>query len=226
MNMKGLYELMSWMSPSYPVGAYTYSHGIEFAVEDGLIKTAHDLIPWISDIVEFGSGRMDTIILAEAYQAGVIQDDDRLLRVAEIAHACRATKELDLETTAQGRAFMKITHDVFPSRTLSVLQNKWDGSIVYPVAVAAAAADRNIGLEETLTAYLHGFASNLVSAAVRIVPLGQTDGQKIIAALEDVTSRQVQAALSSTLDDLGSATLMVDWCSCQHETQYTRLFRS
>jgi len=214
------------MSPSYPVGAYTYSHGIEFAVEAGLVQTVQDLIPWLSDIVEHGSGRMDTIVLAEAYKAAAAHDDARLMAVAEIAYACRATKELDLETTAQGRAFMKITHDVFPSRTLTVLQEKWDGPIVYPVAVATAAADRDIRLEETLTAYLHGFVSNLVSAAVRIVPLGQTDGQKAIAALEGVASRQVQTALPSTLNDLGSATLMVDWCSCQHETQYTRLFRS
>ena len=226
MNMKGLYELMSWMSPSYPVGAYTYSHGVEYAVEEGLIRTVDDLTAWISDIVSYGSGKMDTILLAEVYNAVTQMDDSRLIYAAEIGHACRATKELDLETCAQGRAFMTITEDVFPSRSLHILRDKWAGPIVYPVAVAAAAADRDMGLETTLTAYLHGFVSNLVSAAVRIVPLGQTDGQRAIAALEAVTSVQVQAALNSTLEDLGTTTLMVDWCSCQHETQYTRLFRS
>ncbi|OUR75352.1 hypothetical protein A9Q83_18190 [Alphaproteobacteria bacterium 46_93_T64] len=226
MNMKGLYELMSWMSPSYPVGAYTYSHGIEYAVEAGLIQNVGDLIPWISDIVEYGSGRMDSIILCETYRAATLQNETQLLETAEIGFACRATRELDLETSAQGRAFMTITKEVFPSKSLQILHEKWSGPIVYPVAVAAAAADRDIGLETTLTAYLHGFVSNLVSAAVRIIPLGQTDGQRAIAALESVCANQVQAALSSTLDDLGSATLLVDWCSCKHETQYTRLFRS
>jgi len=224
--MNGLYELLSWMSPSYPVGAYTYSHGIEYAVEAGLISNLDDLVSWLSDIVEYGSARTDIILLAEAYGATAAGDEERLLSVAELGYACRATKELDLETCAQGRAFMSITRDVFPSKNMQLLDEQRSGPLVYPVAVAAAAADRGIPLETTLTAYLHGFVSNLVSAAVRIVPLGQTDGQRAIAALANITAAQVQMALASHLGDLGNATLMVDWCSSQHETQYTRLFRS
>lgn len=226
MTTNGLYQLMSWMSPSYPVGAYTYSHGIEYAVEAGLINNIEHLIPWLKDVVEFGSGRNDTILLTEAYSAAEEKDEARLVQVAELGYACRPTKEMELETSAQGRAFVTVTQDVFPSASLEALTKKWSGPIIYPVAVAAVAADRGVGLEETLTAYLHGFVSNLVSAAVRIIPLGQTDGQRSIAALEEVTARQVQYALQSTLDDIGTATLMVDWCSTQHETQYTRLFRS
>ena len=148
------------------------------------------------------------------------------MEVAELGYACRPTKELALETTAQGRAFVTVTKDVFPSPSLKALKENWQGPIVNPVAVAVAAADRGIELETTLTAYLHGFVSNLVSAAVRIIPLGQTDGQRSIAALEKATAKQVQEILNATLDDIGTATLMVDWCSTQHETQYTRLFRS
>lgn len=226
MKLTGLYELMSWMSPSYPVGAYTYSHAIEYAVEAGLVCNRQDLIEWVSDIVKYGAGRADTILLAEAYRALQSEDYDRLIEVTEIAYANRPTRELELETSAQGRAFIKITEDAFPSRMLNELKSRWQGPIVYPIAVAAAAAGRGIPLEFVLTGYLHGFVSNLVSAAVRLVPLGQTDGQRAIAELEKVSAGQVHQALVSALDDMGTATLMVDWCSSKHETQYTRLFRS
>ncbi len=226
MKLAGLYELMSWMSPSYPVGAYTYSHAIEYAVEAGMVRNRQDLIEWVSDIVAYGAGRTDTILLVEAYRALQSKNFDQLIEVAEIAYANRPTRELELETTAQGRAFIKITEDAFPSLMLDELKSRWQGPIVYPIAVAAAAAGRDIPLEFVLTGYLHGFVSNLVSAAVRLVPLGQTDGQRAIAKLEEVSAMQVQQALFSTLDDMGTATLMVDWCSAKHETQYTRLFRS
>ncbi len=226
MNLTGLYELMSWMSPSYPVGAYTYSHGIEHAVEEGFVRNVKDLSTWIADILEYGTGRNDAILFCEAYRAVQIGDLDRLYDVAELAYANRATKELDLETSAQGRAFVLITERAFPSKALQELQRRWDGPIVYPIAVAVAAAGREIPIDMALTGYMHGFVSNLVSAAVRLVPLGQTDGQLAIATLEEKTAEQIQEALFCTLDDLGSATLMVDWCSARHETQYTRLFRS
>jgi urease accessory protein len=226
MNLTGLYELMSWMSPSYPVGAYTYSHGIEHAVEEGFIGNVDDLSSWIADILEYGAGRNDAILFCEAYRAVQSDNLDRLCEVTELAFASRPTRELDLETSAQGRAFVLITERAFPSKALQELQQRWNGPIVYPIAVAAAAAGRNIPIDMALTGYLHGFVSNLVSAAVRLVPLGQTDGQLAVAALEKKSAEQVQAALFCTLDDLGSATLMVDWCSAKHETQYTRLFRS
>jgi urease accessory protein len=226
MPTKGLYELMSWMSPSYPVGAYTYSHGLEYAVEADLITDIGGLVPWMTSIMTAGGGRNDGILFTEAYRAAAEEDMGKLVEITELAHACRSTKEMDLETSAQGRAFVTVTSDVFPSRSLQQLKQLWQGPITYPVAVAVVAADKKIELEVALTAYFHGFISNLVSAAVRIIPLGQTDGQRAIAALQEVTARQVHDTLFSTLDDLGTATVMVDWCSCQHETQYTRLFRS
>lgn len=226
MSLQGIYELLSWMSPSYPVGAYTYSHAIEYAVEEGYVKDLATLTSWLEDVVEFGSARNDAILLAETYRALQSGDSQALRKVAEVAFANRPTRELELETTAQGKAFVTITEDAFPSSTFQTLKSVWDGPIVYPVAVATAAAGKSIPLETALTGYLHAFISNLVSAAVRIVPLGQTDGQRAIAALEEICAEQVQRSLFSNLDDLGSATLMVDWCSCKHETQYTRLFRS
>jgi urease accessory protein len=119
-----------------------------------------------------------------------------------------------------------VTEDVYPARTLRDLQEVWSEPIIYPVAVAVVAADKGISLETVLIAYLHGFVANLVSAAVRLIPLGQTDGQRATAILETAVATQAHKALFTTLDDIGTATMMVDWCSMQHETQYTRLFRS
>ncbi|MBE7635339.1 urease accessory protein UreF [Sneathiella sp. P13V-1] len=225
-SVAGLYELFSWMSPSYPIGAYTYSHGVEYAVEAGFVKDISTLIPWLRDILEIGGGRNDAILYAESYRAVRAGDLEKVKRVAEIGFALRPTKELDLETSAQGRAFLTVTNDVFPSPSLEFLKNLKDIPLVYPVVVGAATADKGVSLEAGLTAYLHGIVSNLVSAAVRIIPLGQTDGQRAIAALSGDVAVQVQRTLEFTIEDLGSSAMMVDWCSCQHETQYTRLFRS
>lgn len=227
MDNRALFNLMSWMSPSYPIGAYTYSHGIEFAVEEGLIKSLEYLVPWIADILEHGSGASDSILLSAAYRATQEQDIEALKEISEIGHAFSSTKEIALETTQQGRAFVRVIKDVSPeARTLNALQDIWDGPLIHPVAVGIVAAEHGVPLKETLTAYLHGFVSNLVSAAVRLVPLGQTDGQRAIAALADEVDDACRRAMEASLDELGSATLMVDWCSASHETQYTRLFRS
>ncbi|MBO6825336.1 MAG: urease accessory protein UreF [Sneathiella sp.] len=226
MSLTGLYELMSWMSPSYPVGAYTYSHGVEYAVEAGFIRDLKSLTPWLQDVLHHGGARNDAILCAETHRAATNGDNDKLRELLELGYALRPTKELDLETTAQGRAFMSVTSEVFRSETSSFLKEAAVCPIVYPIAMSAAAADRGIPLNATVEAYLHGFVSNLVSAAVRIIPLGQTDGQRAIAALADDVEAQVQETLKLTIADIGSATMMVDWCSAQHETQYTRLFRS
>lgn len=227
MDNNALFHLMSWMSPSFPVGAYTYSHGIEYAVEAGLVTQRDNLELWIADILEFGSGRSDAILLAAAYQATKSGDMAALKEIAEIGHAFAPTKEIALETTQQGRAFVSIIGNISVDiKSLEMLKAHWQGPIIHPVAIGIAAADHDIPLPQTVAAYLHGFVSNLVSAAVRLVPLGQTDGQRAIAALAADVTRLSEDVMKTTIEDLGSATLMVDWCSALHETQYTRLFRS
>lgn len=226
MDNRALFHLMSWMSPSYPVGAYTYSHGIEYAVEVGKVGDVAALVDWITDILEHGGGKSDAILLAGAYRATSDGDMEALREVAEMGAAFSPTSELSLETTAQGRAFAEVISNVTPPPTLAALKQVWDGPLVHPLVVGIAASDHDIPLAETLTAYLHGFAANLVSSAVRIVPLGQTDGQRAIAALAPTVDAVAEQAIMSSLGDLGTATMMVDWCSSLHETQYTRLFRS
>ncbi len=221
-----LYRLLAWLSPGYPVGAYTYSHGLEQAVETELIGDAETAREWIADLMEFGSGFSDAVFLAHAHRAAVQGDLDRLTDVAELAAAFAGTKELALESHAQGRAFLDITEAAWDTDALALLRSAWAGPHAYPVAVGCAAAGHGIALEDTVSAYLHGFIANLVSAAVRLVPLGQTDGQRILAALEPCAADTGRRALDCPIDDVGTAALMGDICSMNHEIQHTRLFRS
>ncbi len=229
MTDAGLYRLLSWMSPSFPVGAYTYSHGIEYAVEEGLIKNAKDLTVWIEGIVSFGAGRVDADFFRDAWRAVTEGDDDALARTVEGADALRGTKETALESTAQGEAFLGTIRTVWPHARLE----EWtdvlkvlDRPPSYAVAVGVVAAVSGLALKSALVAFLHAFSANLVSAGVRLVPLGQTDGQRTLAALQPVVLDAALAALERSGEDLGSAAPIVDWTSMKHETQYTRLFRS
>lgn len=215
-----LYRLMAWLSPSYPVGAFSYSHGIEQLVEDGSIASRDALVEWLEDILLVGSGRNDAILFAAAHRAASAGDAAALHDSAEQALAIAASAERHLETSAQGRAFAEITRTVWNSPIPR------DRAVAYPVAVGMACAGHGIALRPALEAYLHAFAANLVSAGVRLIPLGHTDGQRALMRLERSVAEAAEAALSATLDDLGACTFMADIAAMKHETQHTRLFRS
>lgn len=219
-------KLMTWLSPSYPVGAFSYSHGVEHAVDVGLVADRSSAERWIGDIVAIGSGRADAAILAAAYAAFIKDDAEAIVEVAEFAAAFAPSAEIRLETTAQGQAFLSLTRQAWPAATLERLAALWPGPYAYPVAVAAAAAGHGVPPEAALAAYLHAFAANLVSAAVRLVPLGQSDGQAIQAALAPLIVSTAEAARAVPLDAVASATFAADIGSMRHETQYSRLFRS
>ena len=229
----GLYRLMSWLSPSFPVGAYSYSHGIEYAFEAGDVTDPASLQTWIEGILAFGSGHTDGVLFRSGWQA-IAEKDDKLLSWAiETAATLRATKEMALENSAQGEAFIEILRNSWPHEGLQKfedLQAKLDRSASYPVAVGVAVSMWGIDQETALSAYLHAFISNLVSAGVRMIPLGQTAGQKIITALEadviETVNSISQTPITQLKSNIGSAAVMVDWASMKHETQYTRIFRS
>ncbi len=225
-GLAALYRLMAWLSPAYPVGAFSYSSGIEWAVEAGDIRDAGSLRGWLTAMLAQGQGFCDAVFLARAHRAVTAGDRAALRDVAELAGAFAPSKERHLETTAQGRAFLEATSAAWHCRAIEELRGAWDGPIAYPVAVAAAAAGHGIGADMALHAYLHALVSNWISAGVRLVPLGQTDGQRLLAALEGEIASTARRALSATLDDLGGATFRADIGSMKHETQYTRLFRS
>lgn len=224
----GLYRLLAWLSPSYPIGAFSYSHGLETAIEEGFVGNAATLTAWLSDIIQDGAGRNDAIFLRAAYEASVDGDDNALIATADLAAAFQPCAELLLETTAQGHAFLNTTVAAWPTVALNRLRQVQPGRLALPVVAGVAAAGHGIALAPTLHGYLHAFAANLVSAGIRLVPLGQTDGQRTIAALEPVIAQTADAILAfeTPLDHLYSNTFLNDWCSMRHETQYTRLFRS
>jgi urease accessory protein len=218
-----LQKLLAWLSPSFPVGAYSYSHGLEWAIEDGTVTSAPALQAWLTDVLRHGAGRTDAIVFRHAYAA----TGDRLLAVAELAAAFQPSKERHLESVAQGRAFLAAVTAAWPNPQLAVaVAGLGDRPVPYPVAVAAASAAHDVPLTAALTATLTAFAANVVSAGVRAIPIGQSDGQRIIAALGPVVASLVDETAGATLDDLGGLALRADIASMKHETQYTRLFRS
>lgn len=206
--------LAQWLSPSFPVGAFAYSHGLETAIQNGTIASADDLKDWLSDVLEHGSGRNDCILLRAAY---FCDSPATLEEVNLTAIAVSASSERILETELQGTAFSQTTAAI------------WGGDatiLCYPVAVGNAAAQMALDADLTATLYLHAFASNLVSAAVRAVPLGQTDGQRALAALIPMCDQIAKDTIGTTLDDLSSTAFLSDIAAMQHETLQPRIFRS
>jgi urease accessory protein len=221
-----LYRLMAWLSPAYPVGAFSYSSGIEWAVEAGDIKDAETLRQWLAAMLAEGGGFCDAALFVHAYHATANADDAALRNVAALAAALVPSKERFLETTAQGRAFLDATRAAWPCPALMRLQDAWKGAVALPVAVAVACAGHDIACEPALGAFLHALTANWISAGVRLIPLGQTDGQRVLAALEVTVAATAARALVTPLDEIGSATFRADLATMRHETQYTRLFRS
>lgn len=221
-----LYRLMTWLSPSFPVGTFSYSSGIEWAVEAGDITDAASLRNWLAAMLSEGSGFCDAVFLAQAHRAASVRDEAALREIAELAAAFVPSRERQLETTTQGRAFIEIARSAWACDGLDGMVGACDGAIVYPTAVGIVSAAHAVPLAPAMHAFLHAVVSNWISAGARLVPLGQTDSQRILASLETDVAATAQRALEASLDDLGSATFRADLASLRHETQYTRLFRS
>jgi urease accessory protein len=220
-----LARLMTWLSPAFPVGGYSYSHGLEWAVEAGDVRDATALGDWLEDILIHGAGTSDVIFLAETWRAVSGGDAHLSADTIELAAAFAPSAERRLETLAQGAAFLVATQAVWPHCDLAPLSAP-GRAIAYPVAVGASAAAHGLPLAPTAQAFAQAFAANIVSAGVRLIPLGQTDGLRVVARLEPLIPRVVAAALAATLDDVGGVAVAADIASMRHETQYTRLFRS
>jgi urease accessory protein len=222
-------RLLTWLSPAFPVGGYSYSHGIETAVEAGLVRDMPALIDWITGILRYGAGRNDAILLEVAWRAQTDGDAMLLAEALDWGEAFRGSGELALESAGQGRAFLEAVRAAWPDArldALAALAAERDRVPAYPVAVGAALAIAGIAADAACRAFLHALAANLVSAAVRLIPLGQSDGLRVLAALEGTVAAVAAETSGLALADLGSAAWMGDLCSARHETQYTRLFRS
>jgi urease accessory protein len=207
-----LLTLVQWLSPAFPVGGFAYSHGLEWAISEGQVRDAATLRDWLSDILSHGSGRADAVLLTRA-----MDPEADLAHIAATARALAASKERWTETHDQGRAFTEavnaLTGNDFPPAAL-------------PVAVGRAARALTLPPERVAALYLHAFASNLVSAAVRFVPLGQTDGQRTLAALHPLIERTAVEAAATPLDAIASSVPGADLAAMHHETQTVRIFRT
>jgi urease accessory protein len=225
----GLYRLIAWFSPGFPIGAFSYSHGLETAVERGIVHDRETLQCWIAAIVTRGAGRMDADTFHEAHRAASAHDLEALTSANRRGLAFRATSEMALETAAQGAAFLAACRAAWPEPLIEL----WGGmleeageTVCHAAAAGAAGARADIPLGCAMTAYLQAAAANLVSAGLRLGIVGQTDGQRILAALEPVVGAAVANALARDSSAFGGAAFAVDLASMAHETQYSRLFRS
>ncbi|OCC22390.1 urease accessory protein [Croceicoccus estronivorus] len=226
-----LFDLMSWMSPAWPIGAFAHSSGLEWAVEEGHVTNRETTLEWIVAALENGAIHNDLVIFVHAWRAADAGDTAALLDVAELAVAAQTGYERQLESCAQGAAFRRIAISAAGvSRFSCYLESLTDENLTYPVASAVLFACRGIPLRMGLTAWLHGAVSNLVSAAQRLVPLGQTDGQTVLRELRGPILAAVENAHGLPEGDpfaaMGGCTLVADLGCMAHETQYTRLFRT
>jgi urease accessory protein len=212
-------RLLTWLSPAFPVGSFAWSQGLETAIADGRVKIAADLKDWIGGALAHGGLRTDAIILAHAHRATA--DAAQLQDLADLALALTAASERHMETSLTGEAFA-IAARAWPSDIFARLPDPCP----YPVAVGAIAGAHAIGLTETLLAYLTAAAHAQVSVAVRLVPLGQTAGLQVMAALEPAIAALAETAATATLDDIGGIAYAADIAQMRHETIGIRVFRS
>jgi urease accessory protein len=224
-----LLRLQSWLSPAFPTGSYSYSHGLEWAVEAGQIRDRQSLVDWLEADLCYGSGRNEAIFFSGAWRCAMDDDGAELFEIAELAKAFRGTSEFILESSQQGAASLATLRQVWPDRILDWLSDILRERHVQPalaVVLGVRSARQGIPVSLALPAFLQSYIGNLVIAGVRLIPLGQTDGQLAIAELEEAVLAASAEAKKATTDDLGSAAFMVDLASMAHESQYTRLFRS
>jgi urease accessory protein len=221
-----LLRLLAWLSPAFPTGGFAWSHGIEWAVEARDVRDVASLHDWLDALLRHGTGRSDAILLRHAHRAQA--DEAALSAVVDLGLAAATARERRAESTGQGNAFV-------------LAMRAWDGSgtdrprpswhaaqrdVPYAVAVGAYAGAWGIAEDDAAAGYLHAFAASLISAAVRLIPLGQSAGLAVLAGLEPALLATADATRGATLDDIGGACFRSDLAALHHETQYTRLFRS
>jgi urease accessory protein len=224
-----LYRLQTWFSPGFPIGAFSYSHGLEAAVERRTVDDRGTLQCWVAGVLVRGAGRMDADTLCDAHRAVCARDLEALSAANRRGLAYRATSEMALESAAQGEAFLMTCRAAWPDPVLdrwALKLGEAGDAVCHPAAAGAVTACAGIPVTSALTAYLQAMAANLVSGGLRLGIVGQTDGQRILAALEPVVGTGVATALTRSPSAFGGAAIAVELASMAHETQYSRLFRS
>lgn len=214
-----LLRLMTWLSPVFPVGGFSYSHGLEQAVHEQRITDAASLERWLTQLIELGSGWNDAVLYAESWRRA--SGDGDPAEIAALAEALAGSAERHRETILQGAAFLSASA-AWPQEATARLQ----ADCPYCIAVGAVAGAHGVGLADALAAFLQAFTSNLIQAAIRLGVIGQSDAVAIVARLEALLLATARRAAASSLDDLGAATVLSDIMAMRHETLYSRIFRS
>ena len=209
-----LLTLTQWLSPAFPLGSFAYSHGLEQAVREGWVDDAAGLYEWLRDITQHGTGHSDAIWIGLAYGA---HNEQELTTLNAQCRAFCASQERLREAERQGNAFARVTSDVW-GVVLPPLQ--------LPIALGRAAKLAELPLDAVITLYLQAFLGNLVSAAQRLMPLGQTDAQAVLAQLNADCSEVAEQASGKGLDDISSSTFLSDIAAMRHETLQPRIFQS
>jgi urease accessory protein len=215
-------RLLQLASPCLPVGAYSYSQGLEAAVESGIVADARSAEAWIAEVLELSTAAMEAPVLLRLIAAWNAANLDAVRSWNEEFVASRETAELRAETLQMGYSLRHLL------RGLEVCGDGFDDleEISYPAAYAHAIARWGIDAREALAAYLFAWIENQVLAALKCVPLGQTDGQRILLALADRIPAAVERAAAAEDADLCNFAPGLALASARHETQYSRLFRS
>ena len=209
-NNRDMMILQAWFSPAFPTGAFSYSHGMETAIQDGLITDARCLKRWISTLLLFGSGRNDGLFIKAAYE-GEAQANSLCLALC-------AGKERLQETIELGQAFTRVVKESY--------QTDLPDGLGYPVAIGQAARYKGLDLGLTVQAYLQAFAANLISVGVRAIPIGQQAGQDCLVGLYPVIEEVVAEVLAASLDEVGSAAMLSDVMAMKHESSIPRIYRT
>lgn len=216
-DLKSMIRLQTWLSPAFPIGAFSYSSGLEAAIDEGYVRDADSLAAWLSDILESGTVWNDAVLLAEAWRCAA--DNETLIELNSLAQAMSFSAERYLETMDQGSAFL------LASKTWH-MDNLLPEKCPLPIAIGVLAARMDVALEDTLAASLHAVLSNQIQAALRLMKLGQQGGLDVLASLENQVLQIAHRAAFSSLDDLGGCAITADIASMKHETMQSRIFRS
>jgi len=208
-----LVRLLCFASPAFPTGSFAYSQGLESAVEAADVTNERSLAAWLDDVIRYGSGRSDAILLRHAHRAHA--DPETLSHIASLASAACLTAERQAETNAHGAAF-------------AASAAGWAAieEAPYPVAFGALAARAHVEEDPACLGFLATWASNLISVALRLGPIGQAAGLRVLKSLEPAIEDVARETRCSTLEEIGGLCFLADIASMHHETQYSRLFRS
>ncbi len=218
-NFSNILKVLTWNSQLYPVGSFSFSSGLEYAIEAKIICNSKDLSCWIGNSIEYGNIWSDSVLLSECWKLNSNGLIEKINDLNLFATSLNQSKERYNENLEQGKSFIKITREVWKHEYIS-------DELIYPIAYACSAFNESLSLEETIISFLHNTSSNLIMAGMKLIPLGQTDGQKILLEINEIISKKYLEVINSNINMIGTCGWISDIISMRHENQYTRLFRT